>query len=118
MLKIYEYKNCGTCRNALKFLDQKKIAYEKIPIRDQPPTQAEIKKMLGHLNGDVKKLFNVSGQDYKALNIKDKLPGMSEAQIIEMLSKNGNLIKRPFVLTPTDGWVGFKEEQWNQKLTS
>ena len=116
MLKIYEYKNCSTCQKALKFLDSKKNSYQKIPIRETPPTLAEIKKMLSFLNGDIKKLFNISGQDYRALDLKTKLPLMSEGQALELLSKNGNLIKRPFVITNNDGWVGFDEEAWNKKL--
>lgn len=115
MLKIYEYKNCSTCKNALKFLDSHKIPYEKFPIRDNPPTLTELKKMLGYV-GDLKKLFNTSGLDYKAMNIKDKLPKMSEAEALKLLSQNGNLIKRPFVLTDKDGWVGFKEEEWEKKF--
>ena len=96
-MKIYTYKNCSTCKKALKFLDSKNISYQNIPIRDQPPTKAEIKKMLSYV-GDMKKLFNTSGMDYRSMNIKEKLPSMSEVQAIDLLSKNGNLIKRPFLL--------------------
>ena len=116
MLKIYEYKNCGTCRNALKFLDAKKVAYQKLPIREQPPTEAEIRRMLGYL-GDIKKLFNTSGQDYRALGVKDKLPRMTTDQVVKLLAQNGNLIKRPFVLTDKNGWVGFNEAMWKGFLT-
>ncbi len=114
-LKIYEYKNCGTCRKALKFLEGRKIRYEKIPIREKPPTKAELKKMLGYV-GDIRKLFNTSGQDYKAMNMKEKIPKMSESEILELLSSHGNLVKRPFVLTPKAGWVGFQEEVWKKNL--
>lgn len=114
-IKIYEYKNCGTCKKALKFLDQKKVPYEKIPIREKPPSKAELKKMLGYV-GDLKKLFNTSGQDYKSLNLKDKLPQMTESQALDLLASNGNLVKRPFVLTEKSGWVGFKEEDWKKVL--
>ena len=116
MLKVYEYKNCGTCQKALKFLDEKKVAYQKIPIREQPPTEAEIRRMLGYV-GDIKKLFNTSGQDYQALGIKDKPPSMTTDQVVKLLAKTGNLIKRPFVLSESNGWVGFKEEVWKEILT-
>ena len=113
-MKVYEYKGCSTCRNALKFLDSKKISYTKIPIRENPPTFTELKKALKFLNGDTKKLFNTSGQDYKALNLKDKLPAMNEEDKLKLLNSNGNLVKRPFVISPDFVLVGFKEEDWKK----
>lgn len=115
-LKIYEYKNCGTCRKALKFLDACRVSYEKIPIRENPPTLQELKKMLGYLQGDLKKLFNTSGQDYKIMNMKEKLPKLQKSAALRLLSQNGNLIKRPFVLASNAGWVGFDEPMWKKKL--
>lgn len=115
-LKVYEYKNCGTCQKAFKFLEARKVSYEKIPIREKPPSVEELEKMLKYV-GDLKKLFNISGQDYKALNMKDKLPKMSEKEALKLLSQNGNLVKRPFVLSKSDGWVGFQEEVWKNKLS-
>jgi arsenate reductase len=114
-LKVYEYQKCGTCRKAIQYLDSHKIEYEKIPIRETPPSVAELKKML-FFQKDIKKLLNTSGIDYRELKIKDKLPNMSESEILEMLSKNGNLIKRPFVLSKDFGLVGFKEEEWEKNL--
>jgi arsenate reductase (glutaredoxin) len=115
-LKIYEYKNCGTCRKALKYLDEKGINYTAIPIREQPPTKAELKKMLQVYGGQIRKLFNTSGQDYKRLNLKDQLAAMSEEAAIDLLASNGNLVKRPFVMTERGGWVGFDEEEWENLL--
>lgn len=117
MLKVYAYKNCDTCRKALKWLEKNIIAHQVIPIREQPPTEAELKRMLKACEGSLRKLFNTSGQDYKALNLKDKLPTMSESEAIQMLSKNGNLVKRPFVLNDKIGLVGFDEEKWASQLT-
>ena len=113
-LKVYTYKNCGTCRRALKWLDAHGVAYSEIPIRERPPTKTEVKRMLGYLDGNLKKLFNTSGGDYKALNLKDKLPKMSRAEALELLSRNGNLVKRPFVISSDAGRVGFKEEVWRE----
>ena len=113
-MKVYEYKGCSTCKNALKFLDPKKIPYTKIPIRENPPTLTELKKALKFLNGDTKKLFNTSGQDYKALNLKDKLPTMNEEDKLKLLNSNGNLVKRPFVISDDFVLVGFKEEDWKK----
>lgn len=116
-LKFYAYQKCGTCNQAIKFLESKKIDFEKIPIRETPPTISEIKKQLQYQNGEIKKLFNTSGQDYRELNIKEKRLTMNIEEQIELLSKNGNLIKRPFVLGKDFGLVGFNEEEWNLKFS-
>ena len=113
-LKIYTYKNCDTCRKAVKWLDARGIAYREVPIREQPPSKAELKKMLGYLGGERKKLFNTSGRDYKSMKMKDKLPGLSDAEAIDLLAKNGNLVKRPFVLSKNAGTVGHKPEVWQE----
>jgi arsenate reductase len=111
---IYEYKNCGTCKKALKFLDQHKVEYEKKPIRETPPSKDELQRMIQDFKIDPKKLFNTSGGDYRDLNIKDKIDSMTIPEIIKLLNSNGNLIKRPFVITSKFGLVGFKEEEWKK----
>lgn len=120
MIKIYEYKNCSTCVKALKYLDAKKISYQSIPIVDQPPSLTELKKMLGFLKeqgGDLKNLFNTSGVQYRELKIADKLQGgLSETDALKLLSQNGKLIKRPFLLLEQAGAVGFKEDAWKKIL--
>ena len=115
-LKFYAYKNCDTCRKAIKYLDGKGVEYELIPIREQPPTKAELKTMLASQDGNIRKLFNTSGGDYKALNLKEKLPNMTNTEAIDLLSKNGNLIKRPFVIVGDRGLVGFKEMEWSERI--
>ncbi len=116
--KIYEFKNCDTCRKALKYLDAKKISYESFPIVGQPPSLNELKKMLGYIKeagGTFKNLFNTSGVQYRELNISEKIKsGMTEAEALQLLSKNGKLIKRPFLLTDNTGVVGFKEDIWKK----
>jgi arsenate reductase len=114
-IKMYEYAKCSTCRKAQKYLDAKGADYVLVPIRETPPSKAELKKMLG-IVGNIKKLFNVSGQDYRALGIKDKIEGMSEAQALDLLASNGNLIKRPFLLKGETGAVGFDPEEWNRLI--
>lgn len=113
--KVYEYSGCSTCRNALKYLKSKKVDFQQVPIRDNPPSVTELKKAKQYL-GDIKKLFNTSGKDYREENWKEKLVTLKEEQIYKELSSNGNLVKRPFVVG--DGWflVGFKEEEWKEKL--
>jgi len=113
-LRVYAYANCDTCRKALKFLAAKKVAHEVIPIREKPPTVAELRTMLGHVGGDLRKLFNTAGQDYRALDMKTRLPTMKVDEALTLLASNGNLVKRPFVLSTKSGAVGFREEEWAQ----
>lgn len=117
-LKIYCYNKCGTCRKALKYLDEKNIDYTLIPIRETPPTKTELKKMVKFMGGEIKKLFNTSGQDYKSMNLKQSLPTMTDAEKIELLATNGNLVKRPFALSANSGIVGFKEADWDEFIQS
>ena len=116
MVRVYAYEKCGTCRNALKFLAAHGVKAEVIPIRERPPTKAELKRMLGLMSGELRRLFNTSGTDYKALGMKDRLPGMSEAEAMALLSQNGNLVKRPFLLTRDGGTVGFDEAVWKKLI--
>ncbi len=116
MLNVYSYAKCGTCRKALKFLDAHSVRYQTTPIRERPPTKGELKKMLDAYDGNVRKLFNTSGTDYKSMNLKDKLPDMSDADALKLLSEHGNLVKRPFVIGDDIALVGFNEEQWRDAL--
>ena len=117
-MKVYEYKNCSTCKKALQFLDKKKVRYQKLAIVETPPSVSELKKMLNFLKargGSFKNLFNTSGEQYRSLKIGDKIKaGLSEEDALKLLSENGKLIKRPFLLTDSDGVVGFKEEEWKK----
>lgn len=114
--KVYTYSKCGTCRNALKFLGEHGVAFREIPIREQPPTKAELKKMLGFHDGQIRRLFNTSGGDYKELGLKDKLPSMTDSEALSLLASNGNLVKRPFLLAEGFGLVGFNPQEWETAL--
>jgi arsenate reductase len=114
MIRVYAYEKCGTCRKGLKFLAARGARAEIIPIRERPPTKIELKRMLALLGGSLRQLFNTSGLDYKKLNLKARLPTLSEAEAIGLLSTNGNLVKRPFLLTSGGGAVGFKEDEWRK----
>ncbi len=116
-LRVFAYKNCDTCRKALKFLAERKIAHEVIAIREHPPTVKELRAMLGHV-GDLRRLFNTSGGDYKAMNLKTKLPAMPADQALALLAGNGNLVKRPFALAKNSGVVGFKPDEWERFLAA
>lgn len=111
-MKVYQYPKCSTCKKALKYLDAQGVAYKSIDITETPPSKAELQLMLKAYDGDLKRLFNTSGVQYRELNIKDKLPKMTSAQAIDLLSKNGKLIKRPFAIHGKSGVVGFKQDEW------
>ena len=116
VLKVYAYSGCDTCRRALKFLREHDVAHEVIPIREQPPTKAELQRLLKVYGGDVRKLFNTSGQDYRALGLGAKLDALSATDALALLAANGNLVKRPFVVMKDGGVVGFKEADWIKLL--
>lgn len=115
-MKVYTYKNCSTCKKATKWLDANGIAYEELPIRETPPSKKELEQMLMHLDGQTKKLFNVSGQDYRQLGLKDRVDAMTKAEAFELLRGNGNLVKRPFLIGEGVGLVGFREDAWEAAL--
>src|SRR5260221_6502185 len=112
MLKVYTYVKCDTCRKGVKFLRAREIAFKEIPIRENPPTKTELRGMLAANDGLLRKLFNTSGVDYKALGLGAKLPDLSEAEAIDLLASNGNLVKRPFAIGDGVHLVGFNAEAW------
>ena len=116
MIHIYTLKTCDSCRKAIKWLTQNQIPVQEIAIREQPPSLADLKRALAHLDGDIRKLFNTSGQDYRSLNLKDKLPTLSSAAALDLLASNGNLIKRPFLISKSQILVGFHAETWTKSL--
>ncbi|CAN5911016.1 arsenate reductase family protein [soil metagenome] len=118
MLKLYAYQGCSTCRNAVKWLKAHHMPFEEIAIRETPPTVKELRAMLEAREGDLRSLFNTSGQDYRAMGLKDTLPAMKIADALKLLSEHGNLVKRPFAIDQTKAvyLVGFKEAEWERRL--
>lgn len=108
-MKLYGYMKCGTCRKATKWLDAKGIAYDFIDITQTPPKQVELKKALAAGYG-IKELFNKSGGQYREMNMKHKLPLLSDNDAIKLLADNGYLVRRPICLDGDKVTVGFKEE--------
>ena len=101
----------------MKWLEENEIDFREIPIREQPPSKVEMKEMLAAHEGEIRKLFNTSGQDYRAMGLKDRLPELSDEEAIGLLCENGNLVKRPFLVSDRASLVGFKEDVWAEKLT-
>lgn len=116
MLTVYAYEKCDTCRKALKWLSANGIPHQVKPIRETPPSPAELKAALASHNGDLRRLFNTSGVDYRAMGIKDRLPGLSEEAALNLLATHGNLVKRPFLIGIGVTLVGFHPESWQQAL--
>jgi len=120
-LTVYTYANCDTCRRAVKWLRAQGIAFVEKPIRETPPSPAELRTMLARLGGAdaLRRLFNTSGRDYREQKLGEKLPALSEAGAIALLASNGNLVKRPFALGAGEkgaGLVGFDEAAWAAAL--
>jgi arsenate reductase len=119
-MKLYHYPTCSTCKQAIKFLRERGADAQLINIVEQTPSAQELEQMLAIYNGNIKKLFNTSGIQYRELAIKDRLPALSPQQAIELLVNNGMLIKRPFLLlggnSQVKGAVGFKPEEWSELL--
>lgn len=108
-VKVYEYAKCSTCRNALKWLDAKKVDTKIIPIVDEPPSAAELKGYIKASGLPVTKFFNTSGLVYREMKLGEKLRTMSEDEMIKLLASNGKLIKRPLLVDGKDVLVGFSD---------
>ncbi|MBM7566771.1 Spx/MgsR family RNA polymerase-binding regulatory protein [Paenibacillus sacheonensis] len=113
-LTIYEYPKCGTCRSAIKNLKSKDYELEHHNVFETAPSAQVLADLVKRSGLDVKKFFNTSGEAYKEMGLKDKLPGMSDGEKIALLASNGRLIKRPVVSDGTTVTVGFKEEDFNR----
>ncbi|MHC8515974.1 arsenate reductase family protein [Sporosarcina sp. ITBMC105] len=116
-ITYYGYPKCGTCKKAEKWLMNNDVNFESINIAENPPTKETLQQMISNSGLDIKKFFNVSGMKYRELNLKDKLPNMSDDEKIALLASDGMLIKRPLVTDGTTVTVGFNEAQfeaaWN-----
>ncbi|WP_339254510.1 arsenate reductase family protein [Sporosarcina sp. FSL W8-0480] len=111
-MTYYGYPKCGTCRKAKKWLETNGLEFKDINIAENPPTEEELRTMIGNSTLDIKKFFNVSGMKYRELNLKDKLPNMTDDEKIQLLSTDGMLIKRPIVTDGSKVTVGFNETQF------
>lgn len=111
-----EYPACTTCKKAKKWLDERHVSYEDRHIKEQNPTLDELKQWHQASGLPLKKFFNTSGQLYKSMNLKDKLPDMSEEEQYTLLSSDGMLVKRPILVGDDFVLVGFKEKEWEEKL--
>jgi arsenate reductase len=115
-LRVYTLAQCSTCKEATKWLRAHQIEFEERAIRETPPTLTELRAMLAAQHGQIGKLFNSSGIEYRALKMAEKLPAMAEAEKLTLLAGNGSLVKRPFVVGDGVGLVGWDEAKWAAAL--
>ncbi len=109
-----EYPKCSTCKKAKKWLDDHSIEYTDRNIVEDNPSYEELKEWYLRSGLPLKKFFNTSGMLYKEMNLKDKLPGMSEEEQLKLLASNGMLVKRPLLVTEDIIRTGFKEAEWTE----
>lgn len=110
------YPKCTTCKKAQKWLDEKGVQYELRHIKDENPTEEEIRSWHAMSGLPLKRFFNTSGMLYKEMNLKDRLPEMSEDEQYKLLASDGMLVKRPIIIKGDFVTTGFKEKEWEEKL--
>ena len=115
-MKFICYLKCTTCKKAQKWLDENRISYEFRDIKEDNPSREELESWYGTSGQPLKKFFNTSGLQYKALQLKDKLPVMSEEEQLDLLATDGMLVKRPLLIGDDFVLIGFKEGEWKEKL--
>lgn len=116
MIRFICYPKCTTCQKALRWLDDNKIKYEIRDIKEDNPTFEELSSWYKMSGLPLKKFFNTSGLLYKSMELKDRLPTMSDEEQLKLLATDGMLVKRPLVIGEGFILVGFKESEWSEKL--
>jgi len=117
-LTVYQYPKCSTCRNALKWLAERKLGYRSIDLVATPPSAETLRDLVRRSGLPIARFFNKSGESYRAGNFKDRLPGMSEAQALQALAADGKLVKRPIVDAGGTVLVGFDAAAYQQALAA
>ncbi len=115
-MQFINYAKCSTCQKAKRWLDEHHISYTDRPIKEQNPTYEELSEWISRSGLPIKKFFNTSGQIYRSMQLKDKLPKMTEEQQIQLLASEGMLVKRPLLVSDSVILVGFREAEWQALL--
>lgn len=116
MIKFICYPKCTTCQRAKKWLDDNNIKYELRDIKLDNPTLEELTEWYKKSGLQIKKFFNTSGLLYKSLDLKNRLPEMTEEEMLKLLSTDGMLVKRPLLISDDFVLVGFKEVEWTKNI--
>ena len=112
MIQVYCYSRCSTCKKALKWLDENKVKYELIDIKENHPDEKTLRKCYKKSGLPLRRFFNTSGQIYREMELSKKLPDMSEDDMFKLLASDGMIVKRPLLIAGDTVLVGFKEEEW------
>ena len=115
-MKVYCYSKCTTCKKALKWLDENKIKYELIDIKEDHPDEKTLKLLHKKSGLPLRRFFNTSGLIYREMELSKKLPKMSEDEMFKLLASDGMIVKRPLLVADDKVLVGFKEEEWKTLL--
>jgi arsenate reductase len=115
-IAFYTYAKCSSCREAGKWLRAHRIEFVERPIFDTPPSLPELRRMLVFQGGNLRRLFNTSGLEYRALALAARLPTLTEPEALALLAGNGRLVKRPFLLGEKVGLLGFDPKVWAAAL--
>lgn len=113
---VLVYRKCSTCLKALKWLEEHEVNFIERPIVEENPTYEELKEWYEKSGLPLKKFFNTSGLTYKDMNLKEKIPMMSEEEQLRLLATNGMLVKRPLVAGDDFVLTGFREKEWEENV--
>ena len=113
---VLVYRKCSTCLKALKWLEEHQVTFAERPIAEENPTYEELKEWYKKSGLPLKKFFNTSGLLYKDMQLKDKLPTMTEEEQLKLLATTGMLVNRPLVVGDDFVLTGFKEKEWEEKI--
>ena len=114
MIKVYCYSKCSTCKKALKWLDDRGVAYEKIDLKENNPGEAELREYHAKSGLPLKRFFNTSGMIYRDMELSKKLPAMSDDEQFVLLASDGMLVKRPLLVKDDTVLTGFREKEWEE----
>ena len=116
MIKVYCYARCTTCKRALKWLDDNKVEYELLDIKEEHPDGESLGRYYRMSGLPLKRFFNTSGIQYREMELSKKLPSMSEEEQLSLLASDGMLVKRPLLVGEDFVLTGFREEEWKRLL--
>lgn len=112
-MRMYLYAKCDSCRKARRFLEDRGMHVECRDIVESPPGRADLERALSAVGGNVRRLFNTSGKQYRELRLGEKVAAMTEEEALKLLQANGWFVKRPLLLWEGGALVGFQEDRWS-----